>query len=130
MQEIQAKIEAMRAAQAKTKADHEALLQGSRQELLAELNDARAAYVDENDPADTMNDRTAEIRQVWANIVANRSAGIIESIDAAAAAYQQAVTVKRAELSARVGEIQWSITSIYDYDIQHELLEALAFAAA
>ena len=37
MQEIQAKLDAMKAAQAETKADHESLLKESRQKLLADL---------------------------------------------------------------------------------------------
>jgi hypothetical protein len=66
----------------------------------------------------------------WAEDVATRTATVTMAIDTARANILQAKLVKLDALDHQEKEIRWSITSVYNYQWQHELTEAMDAARA
>jgi len=82
-----------------------------------------ARWADWRNAVDTQN-------ATWAQIVADRTATVEQGIADAAAAIDAALATKIAEFDRMEKEIRWHITSIYNYDVQHELNEGLTAARA
>ena len=82
-----------------------------------------ARWAEWNDAVDTQN-------ATWAQIKADRTAAVDQGIADAQTAFQTALDAKSAEFDRMEKEIRWHITSIYHYDHQHALNEALTAARA
>ena len=117
------------------------------QELIVEQNEARIAASQEGldsvqaeawDQYSAFSDArwaeweaaVATQNETWAQVVADRTATVEQGIADAAAAIQEALDTKIAEFDRMEKEIRWHITSIYNYDVQHELNEGLTAARA
>ena len=66
----------------------------------------------------------------WAQTLIDRTATVHGAVDAAREAIAEANRVKVAALDDEEKRIRWAITSIWNYDTQHALNEALTAARA
>ena len=66
----------------------------------------------------------------WAQTLADRTATVMGAVAAARDAIAEANRVKIAALDEEEKTIRWAITSIWNYDTQHALNEALTAARA
>jgi hypothetical protein len=129
--EIAAVLQKMTAAQELIVAQNEARIAASQAGLDAVQGEAwdqwsatlDARWAEWNDAVDTQN-------ATWAQIKADRTATVDQGIADAQTAFQTALDAKIAEFDRMEKEIRWHITSIYNYDHQHALNEALTAARA
>ena len=132
MHELHAKIEAMAAAQLQTKADHDAILVSSKEKFYSDIEQLQAEY--KTDTIDVkeanFNAHVATLRESWLSTVTTRTEAVNQAINTAETAFAQAADIKREELEKRSKEIQWAISAIYHYQVQHNLQEALDEAVA
>jgi hypothetical protein len=129
--EVQGKLADMEATWAATEASHVARMAAARAEMEAEWAQGQA-------------DLTVKMAQKWDAMVANittqdakwaetlktRTAIVYQAVADARAAIAAAYDVKVAALDAEEKEIRWAITSVWNYDRQHALNEALTAARA
>lgn len=72
-----------------------------------------------------MNGAIDSQNEMWANTLAEKTAKMDAAIQAARDTVAQALAEKLGSFDAEEAEIRWAITSIYNYDYQHALNEAL-----
>ena len=127
--EVSERLAAMEATWAATEASHAARMERSRKEMEAEWAQAWA------DLEDKMAEKWARMtvnidtmNAAWAETLAARTATVKKAVEDARKAIAAANDVKVAALDAEEKEIRWAITSIWNYDRQHALNEALTAA--
>jgi hypothetical protein len=122
----------MAAAQAQTKADHDALIEASRAQLEADLDAACDRY--QNDyiqpKEDAFNAYVAAQTAAWNNTVADKTAIVMGAINDAEDFIANASAQKRADLAKRAKEIKWAISSIFEYRWKEKLSDKLDAAVA
>ena len=129
--QIQAKLDAMVAAQELIVDQNEARIDASQAGLRAVQEEAWEQYstfvehrCDEWDAAvDAQN-------AWWTQNLNDRTDTVNAGIAAAEKAVAEGLAIKLAEFDRMEKEIRWHITSIYNYDVQHELNEGLTQARA
>ena len=127
--EVSEQLDIMEATWAATEASHAARMKRSREEMEAEwaqawddLTEAMAAkWAQMTINIDTMNTK-------WAETLATRTAIVEKAVSDARKAIADAYAIKLEKLDAEEKEIRWAITSIWNYDRQHALNEALTAA--
>jgi hypothetical protein len=129
--EVQSKLDAMAAAQAATWQQNEDRIAASQKGLNAAQSESWDQW------SDHLAARWAEWEAAvvasdawWAQTVYERTAIVDAGIAAAADAIATALRTKLDEFDRMEKEIRWHITSIYNYDVQHELNEGLTAARA
>ena len=129
--EVSERLADMQATWAATEASHAARMERSRAEMEAEWAQAwedLTAKMEEKWANMTVNIDTMNAK--WAETLAYRTAVVQQAVADARAAIAEAYDIKVAALDAEEKEIRWAITSIWNYDRQHALNEALTAARA
>ena len=79
---------------------------------------------------DTMQSNIDTMNAKWAQTKEDRNATLMAAVADARQRIAEANAVKQAALDAEEKEIRWAVTSIWNYDTQHALNEALTAARA
>ena len=119
MEAIWARMEAQRAARM---AAAYAAFQSVQSVALGEFNDAIAVK------QAAMEANVYNMNEAWAYTLKARTETVYQALADARAKIAEANAVKIAALDAEEKEIRWDITSIWNYDHQHALNEALTAA--
>jgi hypothetical protein len=77
---------------------------------------------------DSMQDNMYAMNAKWAQTKADRTATLFAAVADARARIAEDNRIKVAALDAEEKEIRWAITSVWNYDTQHALNEALTAA--
>ena len=127
--EVQGKIADMEASWASTEASHVARMAAARAEMEAEWAQGQADLTAKMEEKwDAMTANIALQNTKWAMTLKTRTAIVYQGVADARAAISAAYDAKVAALDAEEKEIRWAITSVWNYDRQHALNEALTEA--
>ena len=127
--EVQERLAEMEATWAATEASHVARMAAARAEMESEWDQAWAdltVKMEEKWAAMTANITAQDAK--WAETLKTRTAIVYQGVADARAAIAAAYDAKVAALDAEEKEIRWAITSVWNYDRQHALNEALTEA--
>ena len=127
--EVQGKLADMEATWAATEASHVARMAAARAEMEAEWAQGQADLTAKMaEKWDHMTANIAAQDAKWAETLKTRTAIVYQGVADARAAIAAAYDAKVAALDAEEKEIRWAITSVWNYDRQHALNEALTEA--
>jgi hypothetical protein len=129
--EVEEKLAAYEAAVAATTFAHGERMAASRAAMEAEWSTALSQWGATLDAKwDAMSANVDSQNSAWAVTVATRTASVHQALADARTAIHEANDRKVATMDAEEKEIRWAITSIWNYDRQHALNEALTAARA
>ena len=127
--EVQGKLNDMEATWARMEAQRAARMAAARAEMEAAQAVARADWeVALGVKWDSMQANIDAMNAKWAQTKADRTATLFAAVADARARIAEDNRIKVAALDAEEKEIRWAITSIWNYDTQHALNEALTAA--
>ena len=127
--EVQGKLDDMDATWARMEAQRAARMAAARAEMEAAQAVARADWETALGVKwDSMQANIDAMNAKWAQTKADRTATFFAAVADARARIAEANRVKVAALDAEEKEVRWAITSIWNYDSQHALNEALTAA--
>ena len=129
--EVQGKLDAMEATWARMEAQRAARMAAARAEMVAAQSAAWGDFeVALGVKWDAMHFNIETMNAKWAQTKADRTATLFAAVADARARIAEANRVKIAALDAEEKEVRWAITSVWNYDTQHALNEALTAARA